>query len=93
MCFLSKMNVVVGNLKLQSFFLAEAISPSDFTTLPQIRLVDLSEATIKCPSTIIQPSPSLSLYSAPEMIESESSAVGVKADAFSLGVIFHQILF
>lgn len=63
LCFLSKMNIVVGNLKLQSFFLAEAISPSDFTTLPQIRLVDLSEAIILTPHS--NPSAMYTLYSAP----------------------------
>ena len=67
--FLSKMHIVVGNLRLSSFFLAEPISPSDSTTLPQIRLVDLSEATIVAATSLLVPAPSQSLYSAPEVIE------------------------
>ena len=93
LCYLSKMNIVVGNLRLSSFFLAEAIAPSDSTTLPQIRLVDLSEATILGAHTLFEPSPSISLYSAPEMLVGGQSEVSVASDAFSLGVIIYQIVF
>ena len=91
--FLSMMNIVVGNLRLSSFSVAEAIAPSDTTTLPKIRLVDLSEATILGPHSYCDLSTSLSLYSAPEILSEPQSLVSVASDAFSLGVIMYQILF
>lgn len=83
------MGVLIGNLSPPSFEIS--YSQSKKTLVPQVKLVDLKQASIVNPNDRGVAGLEATLYSCPELHSGKS--FGFEGDAYSLGVILSIILF